>query len=210
MPAAIEQLERDPVSRRSFARALGGAGAAASLAAVLAACGGSEEETSGTKTAQGGDLGIVNYALTLEYLEADFYDQATSSGMFRGREQRLLEQIHANELEHVRALESTAKKLGRPGERPETNFRAVFDAGRRKVLSVAARLENLGAAAYLGAAREITDPTILAAALSIHSVEGRHAAILNHITGKPFSPEGALATPMSRDEVLRQASRFIA
>jgi hypothetical protein len=210
MAAAVEQLASDPVSRRRFARAVAGAGAAASLAALLAACGGEEPAASGTKTAQGGDLGLVNYALTLEYLEADFYDQVTSSGLFRGREQRLLEQVLANEREHVTALESAARELGRPVERPQGNFDAALDGGRRRALTTAAELENLGAAAYLGTAREITSPKILASALSIHSVEGRHAAVIGHLAGEDFSPEGALATPLSRDEVLRQASRYIA
>jgi rubrerythrin len=210
MAAAIEQLASDPVSRRRFARALAGAGAAASLAALLAACGGDEPTESGTKTAQGGDLGLLNYALTLEYLEADFYAQVTSSGLFKGREQKILEQVLANERAHVELLKSSAEKLGRPAERPEGNFDEVLDGGRKKALSTAARLEDLGAAAYLGAAREITSPKILAAALSIHSVEGRHAAVLNHLAGKPFSPDGAFATPLSRDEVLGQASVYIA
>lgn len=210
MPAATEQLASDPVSRRRFARTVAGAGAAASLAALLAACGGDEPKESGTETAQGGDLGLVNYALTLEYLEADFYEQVTSSGLFKGREQRLLTQILANERAHVAALESTAKDLGRPAERPQGNFGAVLGGGRRRVLTTAADLENLGAAAYLGAAREITTPKILASALAIHSVEGRHAAVISHLSGEAFSPEGALATPMSRDEVMSQASRYIA
>ena len=78
------------------------------------------------------------------------------------------------------------------------------------VLELAATVENLGAAAYLGQAAAIEDPAILAAALSIHSVEGRHAAALNMLTGQSIVPDGAFAKPADMETVLAGVQPFIA
>ena len=63
------------------------------------------------------------------------------------------------------------------------------------VLTTAAEVENLGAAAYLGQAANIENPDILAAALAIHTVEARHAALLNTLIGEDPTPDGAFAVP---------------
>src|SRR4051812_33624468 len=90
---AISRVVGDPVSRRRF-MALGGGSAA--LAAFLAACGSdSDSDTTAmsttTKSGGGeteqfgkGDVGILNYALTLEYLETAFYADVVKSGLFKG------------------------------------------------------------------------------------------------------------------------------
>ncbi|HEX2126802.1 MAG TPA: ferritin-like domain-containing protein, partial [Thermoleophilaceae bacterium] len=74
----------------------------------------------------------------------------------------------------------------------------------------AAEVENLGAAAYLGQAPRIKSKDVLAAALSIHSVEARHAAALNRVVGKTIVPDGAFAKPASMDEVLPKVKPFLA
>jgi rubrerythrin len=206
-------MRLDPHSRRKFLLLTGGTGTAA---AVLAACGEDEESTTAAGTGGGedvltemfgeGDLGIVNYALTLEYLEAAFYAAVASSGLFAGDDLALIEEIGANEDEHVAALEATAKKLGKPAPEPETKF-DLKDA--RTVLETAAEVENLGAAAYLGQAAAIEDEAILAAALSIHSVEGRHAAALNQLVGQTITPSGAFAKPADAETVLADVEPFI-
>jgi hypothetical protein len=108
----------------------------------------------------------------------------------------------------VDALEGTAKKLGgTPAPKPKTQF-PIEDA--QQVLMLAATVENLGAAAYLGQAAAIQSPEVLAAALSIHTVEGRHAAALNSLTDQPFTPDGAFAVPADASDVLDQVQPFIA
>ena len=77
------------------------------------------------------------------------------------------------------------------------------------MLELAATVENLGAAAYLGQAAAIESPEILAAALSIHTVEGRHAAALNTLTDQPITPDGAFAVPATMEEVLADVQPFI-
>ena len=207
-------MKLDQHSRRKFLLLTGGTGTAA---AVLAACGDDEETTSSTAAESGsedalaemfgeGDLGIVNYALTLEYLEAAFYEEVAASGLFSGDDLALIEEIGENENEHVAALEATAKKLGDPAPKPETRFE-LKDANT--VLHTAAEVENLGAAAYLGQAAAIEDEAILAAALSIHSVEGRHAAALNTLVGEPITPSGAFAKPAAADQVLADVQPFL-
>lgn len=177
------------------------------LAAGLAGCG--EEGDERTRPTGGADLDVVNYALTLEFLELDFYDAVVRGGVLRGRELEVVELIRADEREHVQVLSAAARKLGRPASRPATDFADVVSAGRDRVLRTAAELENLGAAAYLGQLAELTSRDVLATALAIHSVEGRHAAVLNRLIGEPFLPEGALATGLSRSQVLGRAERFL-
>ncbi|MEX2196314.1 MAG: ferritin-like domain-containing protein [Thermoleophilaceae bacterium] len=214
--SAMRDLAEDPSSRKRFLKMVGGAGAVSAFGLFLAACGDDEEDDAartGTQTQQegGGDLEIVNYALTLEYLEADFYQQVLDSGEIT--DQALVETamlIAENEQEHVDALMATAQQLGEPAPKPTTNFDDVLAGGRDVILETAAQVENIGAAAYLGQAGNIEDKEILAAALAIHTVEGRHAAALNNVIGESIVPDGAFAVPMSMDEVLEAVQPFIA
>ena len=237
--SAVRELAEDAASRKKFLR-MAGAGAAGSLALLISACGGdgggggggsannqtntTPDETptaSPTAQADSGDLEIVNYALTLEFLEADFYQKVIDSGLVKDKMvAELAKSIGENEQEHVDALTATVEKLGgTPASKPTTKFEEVLDGGLKKVLSTAATVENLGAAAYLGQAGKIKDKEILAAALSIHSVEARHAAALNSLIKAGFKgggplegsiPDGAFAKPMSMDEVLEAVKPFIA
>ena len=210
---AVRRLAADPLSRRRFLALTGGVGAAGAL---LAACGDDDSTTATSATTAAmsdmesqfgaGDLGIVNYALTLEYLEAAFYDDVARSGLFKGAELATIKAIGKAEQEHVDALTATAKQLGTPATAPKAEF-PLDDA--KSVLKLAATVENLGAAAYLGQAANIEDPEILAAALSIHSVEGRHAALLNVLSGQPPSPDGAFAKPADMQTVLDEVQPFL-
>jgi rubrerythrin len=217
--SALAELEQDASSRKRFLSMVGGAGAVGALALVMAACGEDDKEESsaaasdGTKEKSGGgvDLEIVNYALTLEYLEADFYAAVIKAGVLSDKAVAdAAKRIGDNEQEHVDALLATAKKLGEPVARPKTNFQAVLDGGEKMVLETAAEVENLGAAAYLGQAGRIQSKEILAAALAIHSVEARHAAALNKIVGKSIVPDGAFGKPASMEEVLPKVKPFLA
>lgn len=211
----VRSIAKDPVSRRRFLAVTGGTGAAGAL---LAACGDDDDEgTTATPETMGaddavaqfgeGDLGIVNYALTLEYLEAAFYADVIRSGLFAGDDLALIREIGSNEDEHVAALEATAKQLGTSAPKPKTQF-PIEDP--RQVLELAATVENLGAAAYLGQAARIESAQVLEAALSIHTVEGRHAAALNTLTDQPFAPDGAFALPAEASAVLADVQPFIA
>lgn len=220
-PGALHELAQDPGDRKRFLRMMGGAGAASALAIFIAACGGDDNE-SGSSSSAGmssttsakankGDLEIVQYALTLEHLETDFYNAVIDSGVVKDKAlAETAKMIRDNEQEHVDALTGTVKQLGGTPKRPKTNFDAVLEGGEKMVLETAATVENLGAAAYLGQAGRIKSKEILAAALAIHSVEGRHAAALNSVVGKTIVPDGAFAKPASMAEVLPKVKPFLA
>jgi rubrerythrin len=211
----------DSVSRRKFIAVGGGT----SLAAFLAACGGGGSSSTSTmmntdesastgngkesETAQfgKGDIGILNYALTLEYLETAFYEEVVKSGLFKGEELAVLKKFGAEEAQHVEALSGTVKKLGgKPAPQPKAEF-PLKDA--KSVAELAGTVENLGAAAYLGQAGNIESPEVLAAALSIHSVEARHAATLNTLLGLSITPDGAFGKPADVATVLKSVEPFI-
>jgi rubrerythrin len=219
-PNAVRDLASDPSSRKKFLRQAGGTGVAASLAAFIAACGGDSKSasstatpastamasTSGTEQFGKGDLGIANYALTLEYLETQFYNDAAASGMLKGKLLDTAKRFGSEEQEHVDALMALIKKAGgKPASKPKAKF--PLDSAK-SILSLATTVENLGANAYLGQAGNIQDKEILAAALSIHSVEARHAAVLNLAT-KKAPASGAFAKPATADEVLKAVKPFL-
>jgi hypothetical protein len=209
----MARLANDPSSRSRFLKQVGGAGAAGAFAIFLAACGDDEtatKSTSATSAASAADnksdLAIVNYALTLEYLETAFYKAVVDSGVLKGAEQDLAKKFGEQEGEHVTALAATAKKLGTPATEPESKFPVE---SRDQVLKLASTVENLGSAAYLGQAGKIKSDEILAAALSIHSVEARHASALNTVLGKSVTPDGAFAVPADMKTVLAAVKPFI-
>ena len=224
----VEQLARDDVERKKFLKIAGkkiGAGAAATgLAAFIAACGSSSSSSSsaigssssaaaaGTTSTDpsssgSGDLAIVNYALTLEYLESQFYAKVANSGLFSGKTLSVLKSFGAEEAQHVIALKKVAASLGTPAAEPTGKFPLKSAS---QVAKLAAAVENLGAAAYLGQAGNIQSKEILAAALAIHTIEARHAATLNTLIKKSPTPDGAFAKPMTMAQVLAVVKPFIA
>jgi hypothetical protein len=212
---ALARLARDPVSRRKFMALTGGSTA---LAAFLAACGSNSGTTTTTTAPAGGgkdetaqfgkgDVGILNYALTLEYLETAFYADVVKSGLFKGAELDTIRKFGSEEAQHVAALTAAVKQLGgKPAPKPKTEFPLK---SANSVLALAGTVENLGAAAYLGQAPNIKSPEVLASALAIHSVEGRHASALNTLLGEPITPDGAFAKPAGVSTVLKSVEPFI-
>jgi len=194
------------VSRRNLL-----AGGAAAL--LVAGCGGEEDpgrpRDSGDATAPG-DLSILEFALTLEYFEAAYYGRLVEERLLSGRDQEMIKRIAENEAAHVDLLEAAIEPLGgKAPERPKPNFAVLLDGGPEAILRKAADVESIGPAAYLGQASSIQDEGLLAAALSIHTIEARQAAALNFRVGRSFVPDGALGVPLTRDEVLARASEFM-
>ncbi|HEX8105188.1 MAG TPA: ferritin-like domain-containing protein [Solirubrobacteraceae bacterium] len=196
----------EPRSRRSLL-------AAAGAVTLVAGCGGTAgpaKEPAGKKVNAPGDREVVAFALTLEYFEADFYERLVREQLISGRDGELVKRIADDEAAHVEALEKTLRKYGgQLPDRPSPNFDRLLDGGPKAIIARASEIENVGAAAYLGQASRIQSREVLAAALSIHAVEARHASVLAHRAGLAFVPDGALASPLSRDDVLSRVEPYL-
>jgi hypothetical protein len=161
------------VSRASFlARAALGS---SSVVALLA--GRAQEAAAATR----GDVAILNFALVLEYLQAAFYTEAERRKLLGGKLAVIPPHLGAVERAHVAAFR---KVLGSAAvKRPTFDFRGTTEQAD-PFLRTAVALEDLAVAAYKGQAGNISSPAYLAAAISIHSVEARHAAWMRYLLGR--------------------------
>jgi rubrerythrin len=161
----------------------------------------------GADAASANDVDILNYALTLEYLQASFYTETERIGALTGKAQEATRVVGAVERAHVKALR---KVLGTAAvKRPTFNFRGTTE-DPTKFLKTAVAFEDLAVAAYKAQAPRIRSRAVLAAAISIHSVEARHAAWMRRLFGivpatTPFDQ------PLARGRVERivAATHFI-
>jgi hypothetical protein len=153
------------------------------------------------------DVDILNFALTLEYLEADFYQVKGESVHLSGDAKALASSFGDEEAEHVAALmKAITGSGGTPVKKPKFAF-PVTD--QKSFLKLAYVLENTGVSAYNGAAPSISNSALLAAAGSIVQVEARHAASIALLTGGKITPDGAFDKPLSVKQVLAKAGPLI-
>ncbi len=163
-----------------------------------------EAAISKSKKSKTNDIKILQYALTLEYLEAAFYAQGIANKAFKSDlYKRFAEVTGAHEADHVGFLQ---KALGKKAQKaPEVAFGdAVINPD--KFAATAEVLEDTGVAAYAGQVGNVFQKTVLAAAASVHSVEARHAAwirFLNH-GGTPALPDAQLPAPLAFDAPLSE------
>ncbi len=157
----------------------------------------------------GGDLEILNYALTLEYLESAFYTMALKQTKgLSGDVKAIATTISEDEAEHVSALTQTIKQLGgTPVKAPGVDFGEAF-ASEDSFLETAQTFEDLGVGAYNGAGPMIKSKEVLASAGSIVQVEGRHAGVIRLLRGEQISPS-AFDKGLEMQEVLDAAKPFI-
>jgi hypothetical protein len=170
-----------------------GAGGMIGGGAVLAALPGVASATSAN------DVAILNFALTLEYLERDFYAAAIALGSVgKGAEREFALTAHRHESEHVAALQ---KALGSAAiKSPTFDFGQATGPDLFKKTAIA--LEDTGVRAYKGQAPLIQSTAVLKAALSIHSVEANHAAWIRFIAGENPTYTGAFELPLTKAQVL--------
>jgi hypothetical protein len=150
-------------------------------------------------------IAVLNFALTLEHLEAEFYARGIAgavAGALTAAELTAVKQIGRHEAEHVRFLQRTIQALGgTPVARPTFDFTAGNGSGtgpfagvftnRTTFLAVAQAFEDTGVRAYKGQAGNLmSNKTVLEAALQIHSVEARHAAQIRRLRGEKAFIQG--------------------
>lgn len=152
-----------------------------------------------------GDIEILNFALTLEYLEAKFYDEARRKvpGLSSDAS-KLTEELALNEGAHVTALKTVIGSLGgKPVAEPVVNFRGALGS-ESTYLALAQTFEDTGVAAYNGAGPQVESKEVLEAAGTIVQVEGRHAALIRKLRGQSFAPKAfddVLTIPQVRTKV---------
>jgi Ferritin-like domain len=150
-----------------------------------------------------GDVGILNYALTLEYLEAAFYNGATAANLpLSSQAAAFLKVVTTDENAHVAFLK---KALGhKAAKTPKFDFKGT-NTDAAMFMATAQVLENTGVHAYSGQALNIKTPAYVKAAVSILTIEARHASViglLNDPTGKEIAPNGPFDTSLSAAKVL--------
>ena len=194
-PEVYERLDTRRASLRSFS----GIGKKIALTAIPLALGGlfkkSYAQTGGTFTDV---VGILNYALTLEWLESEFYKAATATaGLIPAGTPAVtaINTIRDHEVAHVAALQATITSLGgTPVSKPTFDFTAGNGSGTGPFadvfsnydtfLAVAQTFEDTGVRAYKGQANNpalMANNAVLDAALRIHSVEARHASHIRYM-----------------------------
>jgi hypothetical protein len=166
------------------------------------------------------DVLVFKFADVLEQLETQFYEQAIAkfqdadfiNAGFTSTQIPVeqFQQILDDETTHSVVLQAALRAWG---EEPITSCTFNFDAGLTDVATMAATarvVENVGVAAYLGAASLLTDPLLLTAAGSILTVEARHQTILNVLSGSGTAIPSAFDIAFTPSEVLALAAPFLA
>ena len=186
----------DPDTRASFLKKMGiGIG----TVAVGGAFAGALPRMASAAT-PASDVAILNFALTLEYLEAAFYAGArANAGIFKGDTRNFVSVVAAHEATHVAFLK---KALGSAAvKKPKFDFKGSNNTNQKTFEATAQVLEDTGVSAYLGQAGNIKTKAILAAAGSILTVEARHAAWIRHIRQVPPAPL-AFDKPKTKAQIL--------
>lgn len=153
------------------------------------------------------DVAILNFALTLEYLEADFYQAKGKTVGLSGQAKTIAATFGDEEAQHVAALTKAITAAGgKPIKKPTFAFPVT---NQTTFLKLAYTLENTGVGAYNGAGPALTDKALLAAAGSIVQTEARHAATIAILTNQSITPNGAFDKPLTTKQVLAKAGPLI-
>lgn len=179
------------LSRRNFVR---GSVAASSL--IIATTAGLSKAFAQDLT----DVDILQFALTLEHLEARMYKEMLAKNILTGKEQSYLKSFGEHEAAHVKAISDTLTSLGATPVAAKDTYQFPAFNTREDILNFAKIAEDTGVGAYQGAAAAISNKQILAAAGSIVQVEARHAAIINLLLGLAPVPS-AVTKSLTIDQV---------
>jgi hypothetical protein len=209
--AIRDAAETAGLDRGAFLRrgAIAGGGIIAGSAMFGTFLSSAEAAISSTKHSKKNDAAILNYALTLEYLEAAFYAQAVANKAY-GDDANLktfAETVAAHEAAHVKFLKGALKSAA--VKSPKFDFGAAV-TDKKTFAATAQVLEDTGVSAYLGQVGNIFQRPVLKAAGTIATVEARHASWIRFINGDTPAPS-SFDTAKSEKAVLKAvtATKFI-
>ncbi len=191
-----------PRTRRDFFKALAVAGAGAAAGSAIF--------SSKASAQAGGDLEIANFALTLEFLEAEFYQLALDAGVLSGSALGVVTNLRDHEVAHVEAITGLIQQFGgTPVAKPQFTFPSDAFSSQASIINLAATFEPVGVGAYLGAAPMIQSPDVLAAAASIEVIEGEHVVAVNNLLGVVPPANTAFPEALTQDQVLAAVAPFL-
>ena len=209
-----ESLAQDGDTRLDFIKKAGLTGGAvmgggALLGALVpgAAMGATGKLDRPPKSFGRGDIGILNYALTLEYLEAGFYNEAAKKLKPKDKATAdFLDAVVRDENAHVRILKGLLGK--KAVAKPKFNF-GDTTRNEKKFVATSFALENTGVKAYSGQAFNIKDPAVLAGALSIVTIEARHSGLIGQILkgSKGIAPDGPTDEAVGARAILKAVAK---
>jgi hypothetical protein len=157
------------------------------------------------------DVAILNFALTLEFLESSFYAEAVSKGALTGESKAFAKVVAGHEAAHVAALKGAlgSSAIAEPkfDFKGTTSNQALFQATSEV-------LEYTGVHAYLGQVGNIKSKAVLSAAGAILPVEAWHAAWIADLRrhgAAPYPAPAAFASGLTKAQVLKavEATGFI-
>ena len=189
--AIRDAAEAAGIDRGDFLKksVLAGGGLLAGSAMFTGMLSSAEAAISTTKKSAANDVKILNYALTLEYLEAAFYKEAVANAAYGTSTplKTFAETVAKHEAAHVKFLKGALGSSA--GKSPKFDFgNAVTD--KATFAATAQVLEDTGVSAYLGQVANIKQGAVLGAAGTIATVEARHAAWIRFINGDTPAPAG--------------------
>ena len=201
--AIREAAEAAGVDRRDFLRkgALAGGGIVAGGAMFNGILSPAQAAISTKRPSKKNDVKILNFALTLEFLESAFYTQAAANNI-AGSDPvlaKFVSTVKSHEAKHVTFLRQTLKSAA--VKKPDFDFgNTVTDLATFKATSQV--LEDTGVRAYSGQAGNISQGPVVTAAATILSVEARHASWIRFINGggAADAATSALPAPLTFDK----------